>query len=437
MSTALFFLPSILCLLFGFQYFFRKKNRSQRYMMYLFFAGTFYFITYAFYISPKTDYLLQVELDSVNEPLLLCTISMFIAYIHLYIHREKDGKRKSKVTSKNLQWFITPAMVFGAINLLLYYLVGFETAGDMVKTCDDMNVKIASPEIIEKYGGLVAPTIIKLHGLFNQTIFTIMSLLYAMILVASCLYCTIKNGYRFGDIYRFFCKGQETTPERAACACTMILVVSMAPLLVMGRTYFINHMWASAVMTMFISISLFILANAEMMSQRKRFTIHAIVTSALAESGVAINGESEDDNEVEKKASQDVVAENAPEDILAVRTKHIIEKMHAAFENDKVYSNPELTVGSMAEMIGTNRTTLSNIINQQYGITFRDLVNRYRIDAAKAYIREHPTATQEEIAVVCGFRSASALNHKFKEVVGMPPTLWLTSSIGGEKGENT
>lgn len=183
-------------------------------------------------------------------------------------------------------------------------------------------------------------------------------------------------------------------------------------------------------MTLFIAIALFILTNAEMMSQRKSFTIHDIVTSTLAESGIRHDNDDDDENDNEdnakKKKKEEV--ESVPGDILAVRTKHIIEKMRAAFEYDKAYANPELTVGAMAEMIGTNRTTLSNIVNQQYGITFRDLANRYRIDAAKAYITENPTATQEEIAAVCGFRSASALNHKFKEVTGLPPTLWLTSS---------
>lgn len=428
MATALFFLPSILCLLFGFQYFFRKKNRTQRYMMYLLFTGAFYFFTYAFYISPGTDYLWLCRLDSINEPLFLYIVSLFIVYIQLYIKGENNGKKRMRdIKVKSMQWLIMPTVAFGAINMLMYYLVGFETAADIVKECDKLNVQIASPEIIDKFKTIITPTILKLHGLFNQTVFNLMAIIYVLILMASCVYCDYENNYRPADVFRFFCMGKTTYPAKAASACTIFLIITMSPLLIVGRTYLINHLWAGVAMTMFTSISIFILANAEMMSQRKEFTIHDIVTSSLAESGVATRLiASNTETEPEEKHIDN---ENVASEILSIKTKHIIEKMRAAFEQEKVYTDPDLKVGSMAEMIGTNRTTLSNIVNQQYGITFRDLANRYRIDAAKAYIREHPTATQEEIAVACGFRSASALNHKFKEIEGLPPTLWLATTV--------
>lgn len=434
MATVLFFLPSILCLLFGFQYFFRKKNRSQRYMMYLLFIGAFYFTTYAFYISPETDYHWLCRLDAINEPVFLCCMSVFIAYIHLYIQGvSQDGKRKKKVTSRNLQWLIMPAITFGAVNMMLYYLLDFDTAAEMLETSDEMGTVMTSPEVLEKFSGKAEPTIVKLHYLFNHIIFTIMAIAYALTLAGSCIYCGHMHGYRIGDVFRFFCRGQETVPARATSSCTMMLIVSMVPLLILGRSYFVHNLWAGVAMTMFIVISLFILTNAEMMSQRKRFTVHDIVTSSLAESGViATNTEQKEEEDDEREEAKKVIAKNAPGDLLAIKTKHIVEKMHEAFESGKAYSNPELTVAMMAEMIGTNRTTLSNIVNQQYGVTFRDLANRYRIDAAKAYILQHPTATQEEIAVACGFRSASALNHKFKEITGMPPTLWLTTKKAGE-----
>lgn len=427
MESALFFLPSALCLLFGMQFVFRKKNHSQRYLMNLLFAATFYFITYAFYISPATDYEWLCRLDSVNEPLLLCLTAMLVAYVHLYIHKEKDkGKYKKKITKQNLHWLIMPAIAFGAINMLLYYLVGFDVAAEITKTRDEQNVSATSSVILDMYSGRVQLTILKLFGLFNHTIFDFMAYIYAAILITSCVYCSCKNGYRLGDVYRFFCKNHETTCERAVSACTLMLVISISPMLILGRTYFINHPWAGLAMTMFVSVSLFFLVNVEMMSQRKKFTINTIVTSSFIEAGVSLSLEGEE-KEKHEEEQHDIIAEKTSGDLLSVRTKHIVEKMHDAFENGKAYTNPELTVGAMAEMIGTNRTTLSNIVNQQYGITFRDYVNRYRIEAAKSYILEHPTATQEEIAVACGFRSASALNHKFKETEGIPPTLWLTT----------
>lgn len=335
MATALYFLPAILCLLFGFQYFFRKKNRSQRYMMYLLFTGSFYYTTYAFYISPHTDYLWLCRLDSVSEPLFLGIVSLFIAYIHLYINNEKErGNSKNRVTSKNMQWFLMPAIAFGAVNMMMYYLVGFETASRIVESCDNLNVKIDSPEIINIYKAEVPMTILKLFGLFNQTIYNAMAALYVLVLIVSCCFCSLHHGYKIGDVFRFFCLQHETIPAKAASACTMFLIIATAPLLLMGRTYFVTHIWAGIAMTLFIAIALFILTNAEMMSQRKSFTIHDIVTSTLAESGIRHDNDNEnnDENEDNAKKKKKEEVESVPGDILAVRTKHIIEKMRAAFE---------------------------------------------------------------------------------------------------------
>lgn len=430
LKTIIFYIPSILCILFAFQYFFRKRNHTQRYMMYLLFAGTPYFVTYALYVTPTTDYYWLVRADCLNEPLFLCVMSLFIAYIHLHIRlgKSKPGVKKRHFSARKVHFLVMPAIAFGAINLLVYYLIGFDMASELVQKCDKLNITTSSPEVIEMFKDRVSPSILKLFGFFNHSVFEMLAIIYSIILGVSCVYCSLYFGYRLGDVFRFFCKGHTTTPAKASSACTIILIITMAPLIVLGRTYFVHNEAAGIAMSMFISISLFILCNAEMMSDRKKFSVHDITGSSMAD--MIIVGDSV---VVEKEVVKEVVAENPATDILAVRTKHIIEKMKAAFEDEKAYANAELTVGGMAEMLGTNRTTLSNIVNQQYGVTFRDLVNRYRVDAAKAFIKNNPTATQEEIAVVCGFRSASALNHKFKEIVGMPPTLWLTTLVAGEE----
>ena len=72
---------------------------------------------------------------------------------------------------------------------------------------------------------------------------------------------------------------------------------------------------------------------------------------------------------------------------------------------------------------------LCNVINQQYGVNFRELINRYRLIAAKEYMLEHPSATQKEIALEVGFRDATAFSHKFKALEGMSPMAWLAGQL--------
>ncbi|MBR0175433.1 MAG: helix-turn-helix domain-containing protein, partial [Bacteroidales bacterium] len=67
-------------------------------------------------------------------------------------------------------------------------------------------------------------------------------------------------------------------------------------------------------------------------------------------------------------------------------------------------------------------------VNNSYGQSFSELMNRMRVDYAKEYILSHRSARQSEIARNCGFLSASSFNTVFKKVTGTTPKIWLAST---------
>lgn len=82
----------------------------------------------------------------------------------------------------------------------------------------------------------------------------------------------------------------------------------------------------------------------------------------------------------------------------------------------------------VAELLGMSWFSFSSLVMNTYGIPFRELLNGYRIEHAKRYMRDNPSATQEIVASESGFKNAQYLNHKFKEMVGETPAMWLAKN---------
>jgi len=96
-------------------------------------------------------------------------------------------------------------------------------------------------------------------------------------------------------------------------------------------------------------------------------------------------------------------------------------------DDEKAYLQPDLTIESVAERLGTNRTYVSMIINKNFGKSFREFVNERRIATAKEYMLANPQSKVEEIAEVSGFAGGSQFCRKFKEMEGVTPNMWLRS----------
>ncbi|MBN2637211.1 MAG: hypothetical protein JXR61_13145 [Prolixibacteraceae bacterium] len=79
------------------------------------------------------------------------------------------------------------------------------------------------------------------------------------------------------------------------------------------------------------------------------------------------------------------------------------------FEKEKPYLNPELNLTDLCKKIGTNRTYLSNLINNQFNMNFNTFVNQYRITEVQEYRKHHPSASYTTLADVGGFGSVSSL----------------------------
>ena len=93
------------------------------------------------------------------------------------------------------------------------------------------------------------------------------------------------------------------------------------------------------------------------------------------------------------------------------------EKLLALMENQALYLDPNFRITSLSEKLFTNRTYLSNLINEEFNMSFSDFVNRYRVSYAKTMMETDAenNFSLEYISEKAGFGSLSSFNRAFKK----------------------
>ncbi|MBL7784761.1 MAG: AraC family transcriptional regulator [Chitinophagales bacterium] len=117
----------------------------------------------------------------------------------------------------------------------------------------------------------------------------------------------------------------------------------------------------------------------------------------------------------------------ADEKNITIDTAIIVElyqKIRDCMEDDKLYIDPELSLGNLADILNTNTKYLSFCINSYFGKNFSNFINEYRVQEAMRLINsDHINQyTLEAIAELSGFKSRSAFIAAFKKVTGQTPS---------------
>lgn len=101
-------------------------------------------------------------------------------------------------------------------------------------------------------------------------------------------------------------------------------------------------------------------------------------------------------------------------------------KLIELFENEKVYHKPELKITDVSQMLGTNRSYVSALINNDFNCSFNEFVNNYRITEAKKMLVKNlnNNFSLNYIAETVGFGSLGTFIRAFKANEGTTPGLF-------------
>lgn len=107
----------------------------------------------------------------------------------------------------------------------------------------------------------------------------------------------------------------------------------------------------------------------------------------------------------------------------------VLQNLIQQFEQNKLYLNNDLTIMDVVQVVGTNRTYLSALINQRYSQNFCSYVNSFRIEALKVVVLTNPACAYEVLAESCGFGSVSSMKRAVSSSTGLSISEWKKTLI--------
>lgn len=107
------------------------------------------------------------------------------------------------------------------------------------------------------------------------------------------------------------------------------------------------------------------------------------------------------------------------------------EKLVELFQKEKIYVQPDLKITTVSSRLNTNRTYISGLINNEFGCTFNEYVNRMRISEAKHLLADSKfhNFSLEFIAEKSGFGSLSTFIRVFREFESITPGRFREKSM--------
>lgn len=99
-------------------------------------------------------------------------------------------------------------------------------------------------------------------------------------------------------------------------------------------------------------------------------------------------------------------------------------KLLQLIETQKPYLQPDLTLSDLANLLKTNTSVISQVVNTGFNKNFNDFINSYRVDEylQKVATPQYKHLTLLAIAFECGFNSKTTFNRAFKKMTGKAPS---------------
>jgi len=111
------------------------------------------------------------------------------------------------------------------------------------------------------------------------------------------------------------------------------------------------------------------------------------------------------------------------------KSQAIIEDLDQIMNKEKPWTNPKLTLQSLADKMNVSTNHVSQSINENRKLNFFEYVNDFRVEEFKKKIsnQQNNHLTLLGIAYDCGFNSKSSFNYIFKTKTGTTPSAYKKS----------
>ncbi|MFD1615765.1 helix-turn-helix domain-containing protein [Gelatiniphilus marinus] len=212
-----------------------------------------------------------------------------------------------------------------------------------------------------------------------------------------------KYNYRIANFYSNL-EGRELVWVKLLSITFLITALASIVANIAGRGSFMHHNWLLAIPSLVFSTLLFTIG---LLGNKQNFTVK----------GLEADKENEAETILEEK--ENVYCTTNLLNRTQQRNETLKREVLKLLKEKKIYLNPELKITEMCKMLSTNRTYLSGFINQEFELSFNELINSYRVHQAVSILKTNNNdLTLNDIAIASGFGSVSSLNRVFKNHTG-------------------
>lgn len=110
----------------------------------------------------------------------------------------------------------------------------------------------------------------------------------------------------------------------------------------------------------------------------------------------------------------------------------VLGRLTALMQDDRLFTDPDLSLASLAGQLGLSGHQLSEFMNVRLGKGFARYLREQRIAAAARMLCAEPSASVLSVGLATGFTSQSTFYEAFREIEGMTPGRYRKLHLGAE-----
>lgn len=171
------------------------------------------------------------------------------------------------------------------------------------------------------------------------------------------------------------------------------------------------------------------------------------INQELKAKGILVLAKNQEDNteEVENiiknqhepfNASEEIEDNESTENIINnnFKIKEIYHDIISLLDNDKIFTQHDLSISDLSKKLNTNDKYISQAINTYKESNFATLINAYRIAEAQNLIEQFGNSIPiKELASKSGYGNLNTFYKKFKDSTGLTPSVYIEMAVSEKK----
>lgn len=135
-------------------------------------------------------------------------------------------------------------------------------------------------------------------------------------------------------------------------------------------------------------------------------------------------GETEDDAPVQPVKSQAAEGDGKQAGVSSVAP--VIARLEVIIRETDVWQNPDMSVGELCNLVGTNANYLQKAIKEMGWQSYSDMINRKRIDYVCQELSTGEVKNIQDVFYRAGYRSRVTAWRNFTAITGVSPVEWVS-----------